>query len=315
MALAIIAAAYIAYGLVSARLRSTVVTAPMVFVGVGLIVGPVGLGLVSTTADVALADGIFELTLILVLFSDAFAIDAPRLLRERALPLRLLAVGLPLTIGLGWAVAAVVFGGLDIWEAALVGAVLAPTDASLAQPVISDRRVPRVVRDGLNVESGLNDGIALPFVIIFIGLTGEAAAGAEPGILDTFLRALVLSALLGGLVGWLGGRLVTMAGRLGWIAGRGGRWCSWRPPCLPTPARPSSTAAASSRPGWPGWLRAWRRAVPSGPVLPRRGRIHLHRRPGSPAHHGQLPGLRRPAARPAAGARSRCPSSSSPSWP
>jgi NhaP-type Na+/H+ or K+/H+ antiporter len=273
MALAIIAAAYIAYGLVSARLRSTAVTAPMVFVGVGLIVGPVGLGLVSTTADVALADGIFELTLILVLFSDAFAIDAPRLLRERALPLRLLAVGLPLTIGLGWAVAAVMFAGLDIWEAALVGAVLAPTDASLAQPVISDRRVPRVVRDGLNVESGLNDGIALPFVIIFISLTGEATAGAEPGVLDTFLRALVLSALLGGLVGWLGGRLVTMAGRHGWVAG------TWRPLLLLAIAL-LAYASASIVDG-SGFIAAWVAGLAAGMATRRASGPVVHEETGS----------------------------------
>ena len=71
------------------------------------------------------------------------------------------------------------FTDLDIWEAALVGAVLAPTDAWLAQTVIVDRRVPRPVRDGLNVESGLNDGIALPFVIIFLGLAHEATGGSE----------------------------------------------------------------------------------------------------------------------------------------
>ena len=130
MALAIIAAAYLAYSLVSERLRSTIITAPLVFVALGLLVGPAGLGLVSSTSDVTLADRIFELTLILVLFSDAFAIDAARLVRERSLPSRLLAVGLPLTIGFGWALAAIMFAGLDIWEAALVGAVLAPTDAS-----------------------------------------------------------------------------------------------------------------------------------------------------------------------------------------
>ena len=223
MALVAIAAAYLVYGLLSERLRSTILTGPIVFVALGLLVGPIGMGLVSTATDVAFADSIFELTLILVLFSDAFAIDAPRLVRERTLPLRLLAIGLPLTIGLGWAIAALMFAGLDIWEAALIGAVLAPTDASLAQPVIVDRRVPRPVRDGLNVESGLNDGIALPFVIIFLGLTREATGVAGAHVLETFLRALVLSAVLGGVVGWLGGRSVVAARRRGWVGE------PWRP--------------------------------------------------------------------------------------
>ena len=256
MALAIVAAAYLAYGLVSERLRSTIITAPIVFVAVGLVVGPVGLGLVSATTDVALADGIFELTLILVLFSDAFAIDAARLVRERSLPSRLLAVGLPLTIGLGWALAAVMFAGLDIWEAALVGAVLAPTDASLAQTVIVDRRVPQPVRDGLNVESGLNDGIALPFVIIFIGLTREATGTSEPHIVETFLRALVLSALLGGLTGWLGGRLVVAARKRAWMA------ATWRPLALLATALLAYAAAVVV--DGSGFIAAWVAGLAAG---------------------------------------------------
>lgn len=224
MPIAIIAAAYLGYGLVSERLRSTVITAPMVFAGLGLIVGPIGLGLISVDTDGSLATSVFELTLILVLFSDAFAIDGPRLIRERKLPIRLLGIGLPLTIGLGWALAALMFTDLDIWEAALIGTVLAPTDASLAQSVIVDRRVARPVRDGLNVESGLNDGIALPFVLIFLGLAGET--GGEQQVLEIFIRALVLSALIGGLAGWLGGRLVASAGRRGWVSP------TWRPLAL-----------------------------------------------------------------------------------
>jgi NhaP-type Na+/H+ or K+/H+ antiporter len=264
VALAIVAAAYLAYGLVSERLRSTIVTAPIVFVALGLLVGPIGLGLVSAASDVALADGIFELTLILVLFSDAFAIDAARLVRERSLPSRLLAVGLPLTIGLGWALAAVMFAGLDIWEAALVGAVLAPTDASLAQTVIVDRRVPQAIRDGLNVESGLNDGIALPFVIIFISLTREATGTAGPHIVETFLRALVFSALLGALTGWLGGRLVVAARERGWMN------ATWRPLVLLAIALLAYAAAVVV--AGSGFIAAWVAGLVAG-IAVRRGSI------------------------------------------
>jgi sodium/hydrogen antiporter len=262
MALAIIAAAYFVYGLVSERVRTTIITAPIVFVAIGLLIGPLGLGLVSATSDVALADGIFELTLILVLFSDAFAIDAARLVRERSLPARLLAVGLPLTIGLGWALAAVMFAGLDFWEAALVGAVLAPTDASLAQSVIVDRRVPQSVRDGLNVESGLNDGIALPFVIIFIGLTGEATGATEAHVVEIFLRALVLSALLGGLTGWLGGRLVVASGQRGWMG------ATWRPLALLATALLAYAAAVIV--DGSGFIAAWVAGLAAGLAVRRR---------------------------------------------
>jgi NhaP-type Na+/H+ or K+/H+ antiporter len=259
MPIALIAAAYLGYGLVSERLRSTVITAPMVFVGLGLLLGPIGLGLVSTGSDESLATGIFELTLILVLFSDAFAIDGPRLIGERKLPIRLLGIGLPLTIGLGWALAALMFTDLDIWEAALIGAVLAPTDASLAQSVIVDRRVPRPVRDGLNVESGLNDGIALPFVIIFLGLAGES--GGEQQILEIFMRALVLSALIGGLAGWLGGRLLAAAGRRGWMS------ATWRPLALLSTALIAYEAAALVEGS--GFIAAWVAGLAAGMTVRR----------------------------------------------
>jgi len=269
VALVLIAAAYLVYGLVSERLRSTVITAPLAFVALGLIVGPAGLGLVTPASDAAFAEGVFELTLVLVLFSDAFATDAPRLVRERALPLRLLAIGLPLTIGLGWALAALMFAGLDIWEAALVGAVLAPTDASLAQTVIVDRRVPRLVRDGLNVESGLNDGIALPFVLVFLGLTAEATGAAGPHVVETFLRALVLSAVLGVLVGWFGGRLVVASERRAWMG------ATWRPLALISTALLAYAMAVVV--DGSGFIAAWVAGLAAGMAV-RRGA-----RPGAQA--------------------------------
>ncbi|HEY8169320.1 MAG TPA: cation:proton antiporter [Candidatus Limnocylindrales bacterium] len=265
MALAIIAAAYLGYGLVSHRLRSTVITAPMVFTGLGLLIGPLGLSLVSTGTDLGLATFVFELTLVLVLFSDAYAIDAGRLVRERTLPLRLLAVGLPLTIGVGWAFAAVMFAGLDVWEAALVGAVLAPTDASLAQTVIVDRRVPRPIRDGLNVESGLNDGIALPFVLIFLGFATEAAGDGGRSVAEIFVRALVVSALIGGLVGWISGRLIVGARQRGWAA------ATWYPLVLLAAAL-FAYATAGLVDG-SGFIAAWVAGLTAGMAVRRRTRL------------------------------------------
>ncbi len=154
------------------------------------------------------------------------------------------------------------FAGLDIWEAALVGAVLAPTDASLAQTVIVDRRVPQPVRDGLNVESGLNDGIALPFVIVFIGLTQEATGATDPHIVETFLRALVLSALLGGLTGWLGGRLVVAARERGWIG------ATWRPLALLAIALLAYAAAVVV--DGSGFIGAWVAGLAAGMAVRRR---------------------------------------------
>src|SRR5207247_3967776 len=110
-------------------------------------------------------------------------------------PTRLLGIGLPLTIAIGWVLAAVLFGALDIWEAALVGTILAPTDAALGLAVVSNPRVPALVRQGLNVESGLNDGIALPFLTVFLAFA-EHTHGSDAFVV-VFMKALVLAAVLG----------------------------------------------------------------------------------------------------------------------
>ena len=128
--------------------------------------------------------------------------------------------------------------------------------------MIVDRRVPQLVRDGLNVESGLNDGIALPFVIVFIGLTQEATGATDPHIVETFARALVLSALLGGLTGWLGGRLVVAARERGWIG------ATWRPLALLAIALLAYAAAVVVNGS--GFIGAWVAGLSAGIAVRRR---------------------------------------------
>jgi NhaP-type Na+/H+ and K+/H+ antiporters len=112
-----------------------------------------------------------------VLFSDASSIDLRALRRGASVPLRLLGIGLPLTIAVGALAAAVIFGELTFWEAVIVGVVLAPTDAALGQAVVTEPRVPTRIRQGLNVESGLNDGICVPLLFAAV-----AAADVQSGI-------------------------------------------------------------------------------------------------------------------------------------
>lgn len=187
------------YGLVSRRLSRTIVSGPMVFVAVGLALGPLGLGLITPGKDTEPIKVLFEATLALVLFTDALSVQSKNLRRDNFLPTRLLSVGLPLTIAAGWLFAWILLPGLNVWEMALLGAILAPTDAALGQPAISNPGVPAAVRQGLNVESGLNDGMSLPFFVLFLA----AASGHEStqGIAEVFFRALVLSAAIGAAVG------------------------------------------------------------------------------------------------------------------
>jgi NhaP-type Na+/H+ and K+/H+ antiporters len=146
------------YALVSARLSRTIVSGPMVFVAAGLVLGPLGLGLLTLSKDAEPVKVLFEATLALVLFTDALSVQSKALRRDDFLPIRLLAVGLPLTMALGWLFAWMLLPGLNIWEMALVGVILAPTDAALGQSAISNPGVPAVVRRGLTSKAASTTG-------------------------------------------------------------------------------------------------------------------------------------------------------------
>jgi sodium/hydrogen antiporter len=155
-----------------------------------------------------------ELALVLLLFADAAQVD-PRHLRGNALPLRLLGIGLPLTIGLGTLVALVLLSELELWECAIVAAVLAPTDAALGQAVVSSPLVPLRIREGLNVESGLNDGGSVPFLMLFIALAA-AHEGLDEGWVRFAVEQIGLGTLIGVAVGGAGGAALRRAAERGW---------------------------------------------------------------------------------------------------
>lgn len=212
-----VAAVTAGYALFSRRLTTTVVSAPMVFAGVGVAIGPTGLDLLDLEHDAGPVLTLVEAALTLVLFTDAMSVRRRDLRIGGFLPSRLLAIGLPLTIGAGWLLAWPLLPGLTVWELALLGAVLAPTDAALGKTAVSDPRVPPLVRGGLNVESGLNDGMALPFFVLFLAaLPGTMAS--EEGAAGVFWRALVLSTAWGLVVGGLGGWLLRWSRQRGWIS-------------------------------------------------------------------------------------------------
>ncbi|MFF3861386.1 cation:proton antiporter [Streptomyces sp. NPDC002209] len=237
-----------AYALVSRRLTTSPVSAAMVFVGFGIAIGPVGLDLVGLRHDAELLRTLAEAALTLVLFTDAATVRPADLRSGGALPGRLLSIGLVLTIGIGWLLAWPLLPDLSLWEAALVAAVLAPTDAALGKSAISDTRVPGLVRQTLNVESGLNDGLVLPFFVVFLAAI-PGTSYAHEGIGGTFWRALLLSPALGLAVGGLGGRLLTMSLDRRWIAPE------WRPiHALATAAGAYAVATATHGSGFIG---AW----------------------------------------------------------
>ncbi len=143
------------FGIVSARLRGTVVTPPMIFTAVGLILGPGVLGLLHIDVGNEALRILAEATLVVVLFTDASRMDVSTIISQHNLPVRLLLVGVPLAILFGTVAGHFLLPGLSLVEVALLAAVLAPTDAALGQAVVSDRRIPAGIRQALNVESGL----------------------------------------------------------------------------------------------------------------------------------------------------------------
>ena len=216
--LAVLASVVFVFGLVSRRLEGTVLTAPLVFVAAGVILGPAGLGLVEFKLDDHTVLLLGEIALAIVLFTDAARTKLSALRQNEGLPLRLLGIGMPLTIALGTVVAALVLTDLSFWEAAIVGTVLAPTDAALGQAVVGNPRIPTRVRQALTVEAGLNDGLSVPFLALFLNLA-VAEEELQPASywIRFALEQVGLGVLVGAGVGMAGGWLVSLASKSGWM--------------------------------------------------------------------------------------------------
>src|SRR3954454_20819723 len=218
-ALALVALALLGVAAVSRRLSGTPITPAILFVAFGLLVGPQvadGIDLSRSSATVRV---LAETTLALVLFSDASRIELGALRRTVGVPGRLLGIGLPLTIALGTVAAAAGFGELNLDEGLILAVLLAPTDAALGQAVVTEPRVPQRIRQALNVESGLNDGICVPLLFAAVAIAdveSEISGGRSPG---TLLLEEIGYGILGGVVaGLLIAALVTQGGRRNLIA-------------------------------------------------------------------------------------------------
>ncbi|MGH2715321.1 MAG: cation:proton antiporter, partial [Thermoleophilaceae bacterium] len=213
--LAVLAAVFLVYGLASRRLELSAISAPMVFVGAGIVAGPDVLDLVELNATHGTAFHVAEVTLAVVLFADAARVDVRSLRGDAGLAGRLLGIGMPATIVLGMAAGAVLLTELEFWEAAIVAAVLAPTDAALGQAVVSSRRVPERIRQALTVESGLNDGLSVPFLALFLAIAVEQTVPEAREWLGFAAEQIGLGTLIGAAVGGIGVWLVQRASERG----------------------------------------------------------------------------------------------------
>lgn len=207
------------YGLISRVSEKSPITAPMVFTGIGILAGPMVLNILNLKPGATIVKVIAEITLVIILFVDASTVNQRTLRTQRGIPLRLLGIGLPLTMLLGFAVAAILVNSQNLWLAALVALILSPTDAALGQAVLTSERLPERMRQAINVESGLNDGIALaPILMCIAAISGEQHTGNDSGSWLFFMaRQLTLGPIAGILIGWCGGRLVEEASQRGWM--------------------------------------------------------------------------------------------------
>jgi NhaP-type Na+/H+ or K+/H+ antiporter len=221
-AVAVVALALLAFTAISGRIEGTPITAAMIFTAVGLLVGSEALGLIEVAPAGETVKLLAEATLALVLFADASRIDVRALRGELSVPLRLLGIGLPLTLLAGFLVALFVFPQLSWPEALLLAVILAPTDAALGQAVVTLMRLPSRVRQGLNVESGLNDGICVPLFWIVLAIAqAESGAIGDGAAVRLVLEQIGYGILAGVVAGIAAACVVVVVGKRGQV---GGSW-------------------------------------------------------------------------------------------
>ena len=212
-AVAIVALTLLAFAAISGRIAGTPITAAMIFTAAGLLVGSEALGLIDVSPAGETVKLLAEATLALILFADASRIDVRRLRGELSVPLRLLGIGLPLTLLAGFVVALVVFPQLAWPEALLLAVILAPTDAALGQAVVTLTRLPSRVRQGLNVESGLNDGICVPLFWIVLAIAQAESGSIGDGAAARLVLEQIGYGVLAGMIAGVAAACVVIVGR------------------------------------------------------------------------------------------------------
>ena len=236
------------YSIVGGGIERTPVNGAIVFTGFGLVFGPLGLGVLTLAADFHALSALSELTLALVLFTDAANANLRELEHSFHIPQRLLLMGLPLTIVLGMGAGVLLFDELGILEIAILATMLAPTDAALGKAVVTDEAVPANIREGLNVESGLNDGICVPILFILLALAERTAGAGETTMMA--LRLVVQSIGLGAAIGvgltFCAVELLKVCADRGWITE------TWRQ--LPVPALAVTCFAVAQWLGGSGFI-------------------------------------------------------------
>jgi NhaP-type Na+/H+ or K+/H+ antiporter len=219
--LTVIAAFVFFYSLFASRLEKTSVNGALLYVFSGILFGPHVLNIIDLKVDGESLSSLAEIALAICLFTDSSNANLSILRRVEAIPTRLLLIGLPLTILLGTGVAWLLFDKLDYFEVALLATMLAPTDAALGKAVVTNPAVPGKVRESLNVESGLNDGICVPVILFFIAMIAETPEASAPVhlVLKLTLEVIGIGAVAGTILAIAGGFALRSCASRGWVSG------------------------------------------------------------------------------------------------
>ena len=206
------------YSLFAGRFEKRLVNGPLMFMLVGLLLGPAVFDVLKIQMDGAGMRLMAEVTLALVLFTDATKADLRILRSYNWIPIRLLLIGLPLCLLFGWLLGLWLFDGMPWLEAAILATILAPTDAALGKAVTSNPKVPAPVREGLNVESGLNDGICVPVLLLLLELLmpQEQHKGTTAMAVFLFVEEIGIGVLVGVSLALATAALLKLTERFHW---------------------------------------------------------------------------------------------------
>jgi len=207
------------YSVIAGRVERSAVTGPIIFIAFGLIAGPYGFGFLNMDIQDVELRVVADFTLALVLFIDAANADLGVLRAHSKIPRRMLLIGLPLCIALGSAAGIVIFPEISFYEICILATMLAATDAALGKGVVSNKAVPARIREGLNAESGLNDGMCVPVLLVFLALA--TGSGDEDGgtalALELVAREIGIGLAVAVVLTLIGVQLMAMSLRRGWF--------------------------------------------------------------------------------------------------
>ncbi len=207
------------YSIVAGRIEKTPISGPIVFITFGVLIGPLGFGWLNLNTTATELKIMADLALAMLLFSDAANVKKAALRSGSHIPLRMLLIGLPGVIALGFVIAWLMFDALSVWTAAILATTLAATDAALGKAVVTNKAVPVHIRTSLNVESGLNDGLCVPILFVFIALAtaGEEKLETTSLAIQLVVTEIGIGVIVGLVVTAAGYWLVYQAWKFGWI--------------------------------------------------------------------------------------------------